>query len=73
MVLSKTFAFLHNLIPACLTDEDRARELFIDRNIEASYLKDVKFSLALSVSNLRAHPSLKSTCLTKFYAFASAF
>ena len=41
MVLSKTFAFLHNLIPAWLTDEDKARELFIDRNIEASYLKDV--------------------------------
>jgi len=41
MVLSKTFAFLHNLIPAWLTDEDKARELFIDRNIEANYLKDV--------------------------------
>ena len=41
MVLSKTFAFLHNLIPAWLTDEDKARELFIDRDIEASYLKDV--------------------------------
>ena len=41
MVLSKTFAFLHNLIPAWLTDEDKARELFIDRSIEASYLKDV--------------------------------
>ena len=41
MVLSKTFAFLHNLIPAWLTEEDKARELFIDRNIEASYLKDV--------------------------------
>ena len=41
MVLSKTFAFLHNLIPAWLTDEEKARELFIDRNIEANYLKDV--------------------------------
>ena len=41
MVLSKTFAFLHNLIPAWLTDEDKARELFIDKSIEASYLKDV--------------------------------
>ena len=41
MVLSKTFAFLHNLIPAWLTDEDKARELFIDRDSEASYLKDV--------------------------------
>ena len=41
MMLSKSFAFLHNLIPAWLTDEDKARELFIDRNIEAIYLKDV--------------------------------
>ena len=41
MVLSKTFAFLHNLIPAWLTDEDKARELFIDKSVEASYLKDV--------------------------------
>ena len=41
MVLSKTFTFLHNLIPAWLTDEDKACELFIDRNIEASYLIDV--------------------------------
>jgi len=41
MVFSKTFAFLHNLIPAWLTDEDKARELFIDRNVEANYLKDV--------------------------------
>ena len=41
MVLSRTFAFLHNLIPAWLTDEDKALELFIDKNIEASYLKDV--------------------------------
>ena len=41
MVLSQTFAFVHNLIPAWLTDEDEARELFIDRNIEANYLKDV--------------------------------
>ena len=41
MVLSKTYTFLHNLIPAWLTDEDKARELFIDRNIEANYLKDV--------------------------------
>ena len=41
MMLSKSFAFLHNLIPAWLTNEDKARELFIDRNIEAIYLKDV--------------------------------
>jgi len=41
MVLSKTFTFVHRLIPAWLTDEDKARELFIDRNIEANYLKDV--------------------------------
>ena len=41
MVLSKTFTFLHNLIPAWLTDEDKAQELFIDRNVEANYLKDV--------------------------------
>jgi len=41
MVFSKTFAFLHNLIPAWMTDEDKAQELFIDRNIEVSYLKDV--------------------------------
>ena len=41
MVLSKTFTFLHNLIPAWLTDGDKAQELFIDRNVEANYLKDV--------------------------------
>jgi len=41
MVQSKTFTFLHNLIPEWLTDEDKARELFIDKNIEANYLKDV--------------------------------
>jgi len=41
MVLSKTYTFLHNLIPAWLTDKDNARELFIDRTIEAAYLKDV--------------------------------
>ena len=41
MVLSKTFTFLHNLIPVWLTDEVKAGELFIDRTIEANYLKNV--------------------------------
>jgi len=47
MVFSKTFAFLHNLIPAWLSDEDKARELFIDRNFEVSYLKGVIHEILL--------------------------
>ena len=41
MVLTKTFTFLHNLIPAWLNDEDKAEELFINKNVEANYLKDI--------------------------------
>ena len=48
MVLSTTFAFLHNLIPEWLTDEYKAQELFVDKNIEASYLKDVILEILLA-------------------------
>ncbi|XP_067055135.1 uncharacterized protein [Acropora muricata] len=37
----KTFRFLHNLIPLWLTNEEKARELFIDRGKASEYLKEI--------------------------------
>ena len=48
MVLRKTFTFLQNLIPAWLTDEKKAEELFINRDIEANYLKDIIIEILVS-------------------------
>ena len=36
-----TFLFLHNLIPSCLTSEERARGLFIDRGKASQYFKKI--------------------------------
>ena len=37
----KTFLFLHNLIPSWLTNEEKARKLFIDRGRAGEYFKEI--------------------------------
>ncbi len=61
MVLTKTFTFLHNLIPAWLSDEDKAGELFINRNIEANYLKDIIIEILFGF----IHEQSQNVCLIK--------
>jgi len=77
MVLSKTFTFLHSLIPAWLTDEDKARERYCSLTGTLAPITlemlSMKFYMDLSVSNLRMFPSLNLTCLTTFYELAFAF
>ncbi|XP_067052277.1 uncharacterized protein [Acropora muricata] len=36
-----TFRFLHNLIPLLLTNEEKSRELFIDKGKASEYLKEI--------------------------------
>ena len=43
-----TFWFLHNLIPPWLTDEEKARELFIDRGKASDYFKEIILTCALN-------------------------
>ena len=37
----QTLTFLHNLIPAWLTDKNKARKLFIDKKIAGEYLRNI--------------------------------
>ena len=41
VVLQKTVSFLHNVIPTWLTDENKAKELFIDENEAGCYLTEI--------------------------------
>ena len=40
-ISDQTLTFLHNLVPAWLTDKTKARKLFIDKTIAREYLRDV--------------------------------
>ena len=41
VVLQKTVSFLHSVIPTWLTDENKAKELFVDENEAGCYLTEI--------------------------------
>ncbi len=45
----QTLTFLHNLIPAWLTDKKKARKLFVDKNIAGEYLRKIFAEILASV------------------------
>ncbi|KAJ7375994.1 hypothetical protein OS493_037546 [Desmophyllum pertusum] len=48
----QTLTFLHNLIPACLTDKKKSsRKLFIDKKIAGEYLRKVFVEILSAVVN----------------------
>ena len=55
----QTLTFLHNLIPAWLTDKNKARKLFIDKTIADEYLRNVFVEiLSLVVNEPPTGPSI---------------
>ena len=47
----QTLNFLHNLIPAWLTDENKARKLFIDKEIAGEFLREIFVEILSSIVN----------------------
>ena len=57
----QTLTFLHNLIPAWLTDKSKAsRKLFIDKKIAGEYLRDSFVEILFSIKN-ESRPTCLST------------
>ena len=56
----KTLTFLHNLIPAWLTDKNKARKFFIDKKISGEYLRMIFVEILSSIVN-KSQPTCLST------------
>ena len=57
VVMQKTVTFLHNLIPAWLTNKRKAKKLYIDKKCASEYLISVfKEILSAVVNNVEARP-----------------
>ncbi|KAJ7375996.1 hypothetical protein OS493_037548 [Desmophyllum pertusum] len=72
----QTLTFLHNLIPAWLTDKNKtSRKLFIDKKIADEYLRKVllKFSLVLSMNRHQHADPMTWIWRTMFHALPFAF
>ena len=57
----QTLTFLHNLIPAWLTDKNKARKLFIDKKIAGEYLTEIFVEVLSSIVNNESRPTCLST------------
>ena len=57
VVMQKTVTFLHNLIPAWLTNKRKAKKLYIDKKCASEYLRNIfKEILSAVVNNVKARP-----------------
>ena len=57
VVMQKTVTFLHNLIPAWLTNKRKAKKLYIDKKCASEYLRGIfKEILSAIVNNVEARP-----------------
>ena len=57
VVMQKTVTFLHNLIPAWLTNKRKAKKLYIDKKCASEYLRGIfKEILSAVVNNVEARP-----------------
>ena len=57
VVMQKTVTFLHNLIPAWLTNKPKAKKLYIDKKCASEYLRNIfKEILSAVVNNVEARP-----------------
>ena len=57
VVMQKTVTFLHNLIPAWLTNKRKAKKLYIDKKCASEYLISIfKEILSAVVNNVEARP-----------------
>ena len=50
----QTLTFLHNLVPAWLTDKKKARKLFIDKKMASEYFRDVLVEILSAILNDRS-------------------
>ena len=70
VVMQKTVTFLHNLIPAWLTNKRKAKKLYIDKKCASEYLRNILKEILSAVVNIEgARPIVTS----ELWAFVVRF
>ena len=74
VVMQKTVTFLHNLIPAWLTNKRKAKQLYIDKKCASEYLRGIfKEILSAVVNNVEARPVVTSELRAFVVCFGGRF
>ena len=74
VVMQKTVTFLHNLIPAWLTNKRKAKQLYIDKKCASEYLRGIfKEILSAVVNNVEARPFVTSELRAFVVCFGGRF
>ena len=74
VVMQKTVTFLHNLIPAWLTNKRKAKKLYIDKKCASEYLRGIfKEILSAVVNNVEARPVVTSELRAFVVRFGGRF